>query len=72
MCLLVVFTCGSSLQSRPEGGHHAGISDLSLLSHSDLKRTAGNVAAVETNVDRMNSVFPRDEPDRVLVCEAHQ
>lgn len=66
--LIVVYTCGSSLQSRSEGRHHAGVSDLSRFSNADLEGTTGDVAAIETHVDRMNSVFSRDEPDSVLVC----
>lgn len=65
---MVILTCGSSLQSWSESRHHAGISNLSWFSHSDLEGTAGNMAAVETNVDGMNSIFPRDEPDGMLVC----
>lgn len=61
-------TCGSSLQSWSEGRHHAGISDLSWFSHSDLEGTAGNMTAIETNVYRMDSIFFRDESDSMLVC----
>lgn len=68
MKMFFVYTCGSSLQSWSEGRHHAGISDLSWLSHSDLEGTAGDVAAIESNINRMNSIFSRDEPDGVLVC----
>lgn len=62
-----MYTCSSSLQSRSEGRHHARISNLSWFSNSDVEGTAGDMAAIETNVDRMNSIFPRDEPDSVLV-----
>ncbi len=65
---LLMHTSGSSLQSRSEGRHHAGISDLSWFSHSDLEGTPRNVAAVEPNVNRMNSVFPRNESNSMLVC----
>lgn len=63
-----VHTCGSSLQARSEGGHQAGISDLSRFSHSDFERAAGDVAAVETNIDGVNAVLSWDEPDGVLIC----
>lgn len=61
-------TCGSSFQSRTEGRHHARISHLPGVSHSDLEGAAGNVAAVEANVYRVNAVLPRDEADGVLIC----
>lgn len=63
-----MYTCGSSFQSWSEGRHQARVSGLSDFSHSDLERTARDVAAIETNVDRMNSIFPWDESDRMLVC----
>lgn len=63
-----VFTCGSSLQARPEGRHQSRISDLTRLSHSDLEGTAGDVAAVKANIYRMNTILLWNEPDGVLIC----
>lgn len=63
-----MYTGGSSLQSWPEGRHHARISDLSWFTHSDLEGTARDVTAIKTNIDRMDSIFPRDESDGMLVC----
>lgn len=66
--VVLKFTRGSSLQPWSKGRHQARISGLSYLSHPDLEGTARDVAAIEANIDGMNSVFPGDEPDGMLVC----
>lgn len=66
--LFFVYTCGSSLQTWPKRRHHSWISDLTQFSYSDLEGTAGDMAAIKTNVYRMNSILLWDEPDSMLIC----
>lgn len=47
-------------------------SGLSRFSYSDLEGTSWDVAAVELDVDGVDAVFPRDEPDGVLVWTARR
>lgn len=60
-------TCGASLQPSTVGRDQAGLSGLSRFSHSDLEGTSWDVTAVELDVDGVDAVLPRDEPDGVLV-----
>lgn len=66
--LFFVYTCGSSLETWSKCRHHSWISDLTRFSYSDLEGTAGHMAAVKTNIYRMNSILLWDEPDSMLIC----
>lgn len=60
-------TCGSSLQTGSVRSDESGISTLTRLSYTHLKRTAGNVTAVELHVDDVDPVLTRDEANGVFV-----
>lgn len=64
----LVPTGTSSFQTRSKGRHEPRIADLARFSHSDLERAARNVAAIEANVDGMNTVLLWNKPDGKLIC----
>lgn len=63
----VTVTCGSALQSSPSGSDQSGISSLTRLAHSDLKRAAWDVRAVKFDVDGVDAVLTWDESDGVFI-----
>lgn len=60
-------TCGSSFQTGSVRSDESSVSTLTRLSYTDLKRTAGNVTAVELHVDDVDPVLARDEANGVFV-----
>lgn len=65
--VVVISTCGSSLQSRAMCCHHAWVSNQSCGAHSHVKRASRNVASIELDIYGVNSVLPWNEADCILV-----
>lgn len=67
VAVAVISTCSSSLQSRAVCCHHAGVSNQPRVSHSHVEGASRNVASIELDIYGVNSIFPWNEADCVLV-----
>lgn len=65
--MVVISTCGSSLQSRTVCCHHAWVSNQPWVSHSHVKGASRNVASIELDIYGVNSILPWNEADCILV-----
>lgn len=65
--LVLISTCGSSLQARAVCCHHARVSNQTWVSHSDVKGASRNVTPIEFDIYGVDSVLPWNEADCILV-----